>query len=89
MVRIRVLIVGVVVLPCLTACAFDGPIAVPAPQCVNVRGDVGSSGGEVIVAVTADACRSVDGMLLSEDQSFDTLGRAVWRTPGPPIDLVW
>jgi hypothetical protein len=86
MVRIRVLVVGVVVLSCLTACGFDGPIAVPAPQCVNVRGYVGSAGDEVVVAVTADACRGVDGRLLSEVQSFDTLGRSVWQASGPPID---
>ena len=88
MVRIRILIVGVIVLPCLTACVLDGPIAVPAPQCVNIRGDIESNADEVIVAVTADACRSVDGRLLSEDQSFDTLGRAAWQTPGPSVDLV-
>jgi hypothetical protein len=28
----------------------------------------------------------VDGRLLSEAQSFEILGRAVWQAPGPPID---
>jgi hypothetical protein len=88
MVRNRVLIVGVVVLTCLTGCGFDGPIAFRAPQCVNGRGDIESSADEVYIAVTADACRSVDGRLLTEDQSFDTLGRAAWQTPGPPVDLI-
>ena len=88
MVRFRVLVVGVVVLSCLTACGFDGPIAVSAPQCVNVRGDVGSAGDEVVVAVTADACHGVDGRLLSEARSFDTLGRSVWHAPGLPIDAM-
>ena len=88
MVRIRALIVGVVLLSCLTGCGLDGPSAVPAPQCVNVRGDIESSADEVIVTVTAAACRNVDGGLLSEDRSFDTLGHAVWQTPGPPVDLV-
>lgn len=88
MIRTRVLIVGFVVLSCLTACAFGGPIAVPAPQCVNVRGDIESSADEVIVTVTAAACRNADGRLLSEDRSFDTLGHAVWQSPGPPVDLV-
>ena len=65
------------------ACGFDGPVAVPAPLCVHVRGDIESSGDEAYIAVTADACRSVDGRLLSEGQSFDVLGRAAWQTPGP------
>ena len=59
-----------------------------APLCVNVRGDVESSADEALVAVTADACRSVDGRLLSEGQSFDVLGRAAWQTPGPQVDLI-
>ena len=46
MVRIRVLSIGVLVLSCLAACGFDGPIAVQAPQCVNVHGEVASSGDE-------------------------------------------
>jgi hypothetical protein len=74
MVQMRLLIVGAVVLSCLTACAFDGPIAVTAPRCINAHGDVGSAGDEVVIAVTADACRAADGRLLPEVQSFDLLG---------------
>jgi predicted small lipoprotein YifL len=82
------MIVGVVALVCLTGCGFDGPIAFRAPQCANVRGDIESTADEVLMAVTADACHSVDGRLLLEDQSFDILGRAVWQIPGPPVDLI-
>ena len=38
--------------------------------------------------MTADACRSEDGRLLSEGPSFDALGRAAWQTPGPKVDLI-
>jgi hypothetical protein len=86
MVRMRLVIVGAVVLSCLTACAFDGPIPVRAPECINAHGDVGSAGDRIVVAATADACRAMDGRLLPEVQSFDTLGRSVWQAPGPPID---
>jgi hypothetical protein len=55
---------------------------------VNVRGDIESSTNEAHITVTADACRSVDGRLLPEGQSFDALGRAAWQTPGPEADLI-
>jgi hypothetical protein len=86
MVRMRLLIVGAVVLSCLTACGFDGPVAIPAPQCVNARRDVGSAGDEIVVAVIADACRRADGRLMSEVRSFETLGRSMWQAPGLPLD---
>ena len=41
-VRIRLLIVGAVVLSCLTACAFDGPITVRTPGCMSAHGNAGS-----------------------------------------------
>ena len=51
------------------------------PLCARVRGDIKSSVDEAYIAVAADACRSVDGRLLSEGQSFDVLGRAAWQPP--------
>ena len=65
---VRLLIVGAVVLSCLTACAFDGPITVRTPGCINAHGDAGSAGDEIVVAVAADACRATDGRLLPEVQ---------------------
>ena len=87
MIRSRAILVGAL-LATLAGCGFDGPFAFEAPLCVNVRGAVESSPDEALVAVTADACRSVDGRLLSEGQSFDALGRAAWQTPGPQVDLI-
>jgi hypothetical protein len=86
MVRIRLVIVGAVMLSCLTACAFNGPITVRTPGCINAHGNAGSAGDEIVVAVAADACRATDGSLLPEVQAFDLLGRSAWRAPGPPID---
>jgi hypothetical protein len=80
--------VGVVVLATLAGCGFDGPIDLRVPLCARVRGDIESSVDESYIALTADACRSVDGRLLSEAQSFDVLGRAAWQTPGPDVDLI-
>jgi hypothetical protein len=80
--------VGVVVLAALAGCGFDGPVALRVPLYVRVHGDIESSVDEAYIAVIADACRSVDGRLLSEGQSFDVLGRAAWQTPGPDVDLI-
>jgi hypothetical protein len=87
MIRSRIVAIGVL-LATLTGCGVDGPFTVQARPCANVRGDVESSADEVLVAVTADDCRSVDGSLLSEGQSFDALGHAAWQTPGPEVNLI-
>jgi hypothetical protein len=83
MVRIRLVIVGAVVLFCLAACAFDRPISVRTPGCINAHGNAGSAGDEIVVAVAADACRATDGSLLPEVQAFDMLGRCPWPWESP------
>ena len=77
MIRSWAIAVGVVVLATLAGCGFDGPVVLSVPLCARVRGDIKSSVDEAYIAVAADACRSVDGRLLSEGQSFDVLGRGL------------
>jgi hypothetical protein len=64
-------------------------VVVAAPGCDRATAVYGLVGDQAALAVRADSCglpgRSA---YLTEMASFDVLGAAAWRTPGPSLDRI-